>query len=175
MKRNLRALLVAAGCSVGVAACGDDGGTSVSPEADGTMSATVSDSGYWAATRSVVATLKNGILTISGTEISGRVVKLTLLGVTLNEANPDVSQTFNLTSTIAAQTGYALYSASANDNFNTTLTGGSGAVVVTHLTSTRAVGTFNFSGVRTVISGGLGEQDQFRRLSGGLFDVRLRP
>lgn len=177
MKRRLRALLIAAACAAGAAgaaACGDDG-NSVSGEADGTMSATVADSFRWEATKSVVATLKSGILTMTGTEKSGRVVKITLLGVVLDEANPDVTQTFNLTSVLAVQTGYAQYSASLNDNFNTTLTGGSGAATITHLTATRAVGTFTFSGVRTVISGGLNEQDQFRRLSGGLFDVRLRP
>jgi hypothetical protein len=174
MLRNLRYHALAGSAVALLAACGGDDGTGTSPAADGTMSALVADTLNWSATRSVVASFRNGELTIIGTERSGRYVKLDLYSVTMNPDTTGLEQRF-VVSWSSAQAGFALYSEGPNDNFSTITTGGQGTIVITRLTATRAVGTFTFVGVRAVTtSSGPGLDDLTRRLSVGVFDVRLQ-
>lgn len=171
-----RALLVGAmAISVALSGCGGDGGTAVSGDADGTMSATVGNFGTWTADKSVAASLRNGELSIVGTEHSGRSVTILLAGVELDPADPDKEQTISVYGQALDQPGFARFSEGASHNFSTTQTGGSGTFTITRLTATRAVGTFTFTAVRSGAQPGApGTQDLFRRLMGGQFDVRLQ-
>lgn len=175
MMRKIR-ILSRVACSVALlTACGGDEAVGTSSAADGTMSATVADTGHWSASRSVVATFRYDELLITGTERSGRYVKLDIYGVTVNPDTTGPEQRVFVSWQPGAQTGFALYSEGPNDNFSTNTTGGTGTIVITRLTATRAVGTFTFVGVRAVTtSSGPGLDDLARRLSVGVFDVRLQ-
>jgi hypothetical protein len=161
--------------SVMLAGCGGDGATAASGEADGTMSATVSNSADWRASRSVTASLRHGELSIEGIEHSGRSVTILLVGVELDANNPEKEQTISVYGQALDQPGFARFSEGASNNFSTTQAGGSGTFTITRLTPTRAVGTFTFTAVRSNAQPGApGTQDLFRRLMGGKFDVRLQ-
>ena len=157
-----------------LAGCGGDA-TGASAEADGTMTAHVADTGRWTADKSVIATLQGGELVMTGTSKRGPSVKITVDGVVRDPADPDKVQTFTLSGFSATAFGFATYSEGGINSFGTNTTGGSGTITITRLTETRAVGTFVFVAVRAnIVPGGPGEQDLFRRLSEGTFDVRLR-
>jgi hypothetical protein len=175
MFRNRRIRSVVACGGVLLAACGGDNGVGTSSEADGTMSATVGETLHWSSSRSVAATLRGDELVITGVERSGHSIKLDVFDVVMNPTNPDVEQRFVLTGMSSIPFGFAQYSEGASDNFATNTTGGSGTIVITRLTATRVVGTFTFVGVRVLITGsGPGQEDLFRRVSVGVFDVRLQ-
>jgi hypothetical protein len=150
------------------AACGDDGPTAGALENDGTMSAMIGDTLPWSANLNVSATLEDGELLIQGLERTGKLVKLSIRDVTVDPQIADINRTVSFSFFTAATTGYAFFSESSSDNFTTTVSGGSGTVVLQRLTETRAEGTFTFIAARAE------GDDPVRRLAQGKFDVRIR-
>ena len=151
MKRLVFLALMVATATV--AACGDDGGNP--PVGAGNVSATVEGSaftGSLAVTSSRTAT----VLAVGAVGSNNRQIAIFLTGVTSTGA----------VAVGAGSSSYAQYS-DASQQWVSNLTGGSGTVNLTTLTTTHAAGTFTFTGAALATSGASGTKS----VTSGSFDV----
>jgi hypothetical protein len=140
-------LLLAAGCG----GDDDDDPLDVNPNDNGSMTARVDGAAFTAF--SVAATFSNGILAVSGVQLSPS------QGLTFGVATTGPG-TFNVGTTSAVN---GIYVSGSNASWLASGNVGSGSVTITTLNSTRAVGTFNFvlqaqqgtaaTGTRTITQG----------------------
>lgn len=160
MHRVMR-VAMGAGVALAVAGCGgDDKPTGPVKQLDGEMTARIS-SVYWYAGLVVDASLSAGTLTLIGQD---------------NEFQEITFQVTNVTAPGAYQLGAgtantASLAINASSVWQATSAAGTGSVVITTLTATRAVGTFSFTGVPRPGSAAVGQGN--RVVSEGTFDVKL--
>src|SRR5688572_30410307 len=144
-------LLLAVGCGGD-----DDDPLDVNPNDNGSMTARVDGAAFTATT--VAASFSNGILAISGVQVSPSQALTFGLAAT-------APGTFTVAATSPVNGIYAVGNATWLASGNV----GSGQVIVTTLSSTRAVGTFNFVLAPNTPSGATGT----RTITQGAFDVRF--
>ena len=140
------------------AACGgdDDDPLDVNPNDNGSMSARVDGNAFTAF--STAATFSNGVLAVSGVQVSPS--QAITFGVAATAPG-----TFTVAQTSAVNGIYVSGNASWLASGNV----GSGTVIITTLNSTRAVGSFNFVMQAQAGSGATGT----RTITQGAFDVRF--
>ena len=144
-------LLLAVGCGGD-----DDDPLDVNPNDNGSMTARVDGNSFTAF--STAATFSNGILAVSGVQVTPA------QGITFGVAATGPG-TFTVSQTSAVNGIYVSGNASWLASGNV----GSGTVTLTTLNSTRAVGTFNFVMQAQAGSGATGT----RTITQGAFDVRF--
>jgi hypothetical protein len=155
--RLLRVVLVLA-----LAACGGgDGPTNPFPDGVTNFTAKIDGVDWNAEFAPVASNPQAGMYVISGVRTQGNVYTMVL---TLN--NITGTGTFPLGVNITAFGGYALLS-DASNGWSTPLDGASGEVVITTLTATRIVGTFEFVADPLVGTGAA------RTVTEGQFDITL--
>ena len=142
-------LLLAAGCGGD-----DDDPLDVNPD-NGSMTARVDGANFTAAT--VVGSFSNGILAVSG--VQGTPAQAITFGLAATAPG-----TFTVSATSPVNAVYGV----GNATWLAAGGVGSGQVIVTTLSSTRAVGTFNFVLTPNTSSGATGT----RTITQGAFDVR---
>ena len=136
-----------------VMACGDDGGSP--PVGAGRLTASI-DGTAFSGTLAVTAVRSGTALTISAVGSNTRQLSLNLVGV---------SATGNI-AIGAGSTSLGQFS-SSTQTWVSSLVGGSGTVVLTTLTTTRATGTFSFTAVPSASTGATGN----KTVTNGTFDV----
>ena len=136
-----------------VMACGDDGGNP--PVGAGTVSASI-DGTAFSGTLAVQAVRSVNTINISAVGSNTRQLSLNLVGVTTT-GNVPIG---------AGSTSMGQYSV-GTQTWVSSLVGGSGTVVLTTLTTTRAVGTFTFTAIPSPSTGATGN----KVVTTGAFDV----
>lgn len=137
MKRFL-----ALSAAVALIACGSDS-TGPGGGGGGTMTATIDGGNFAPRSDDVEVHFNGGVLNISGTATSGN----TTTTITLNVLNVVGAGTFPLNPNNAAQYGEIIQSqGGAASGWTTTLSPGTGSVVLTSLSGSRIEGTFQFTG-----------------------------
>lgn len=136
-----------------VMACGDDGGNP--PVGAGIMTASI-DGTAFSGTLAVQATRSGNVISISAVGSNTRQLSLNLVGVTA-------------TGNVAIGAGSASLGqySQGTQTWVSSLVGGSGTVVLTTLSSTRAVGTFSFTAIPSPSTGATGNKS----VTSGAFDV----
>lgn len=142
-----------------LAGCGGGGNEDLTgPSSNGTMSATINGTA-WSATTVTQASRAGNVLTIGGSNPSWQLL-LTIPNVTA-PGTYTVAATGGTMQLVQANAGGAAWTAS--------MLGGTGSLTVTTLSSTRAVGTFTFTGNATAGTPAGGT----RNVTAGQFDVRF--
>ncbi len=140
--------------------CGGSGttglGTSV-PLLNGTFAATINGSAWSAEGRVAVARGAGNSLIMAGASLTNS-LSLTLI-------NASAPGTYSLTYTTTTLPSFAILT-NAGSAWTTNITGGTGTVVVTTLTSSRVAGTFTFDAPPSP-----GQGTTTAHVTGGTFDV----
>lgn len=146
-----------------VAACGDDGPTGPGGN-NGDMEATVGGVAFEADAPVVV--LSQGVLSLSGTELSGGITT----SISIIVIDPEQGATFELNPTFAgtfAQVG--LTGGQANSVWTTILAPATGSIHFSTLNSDRAAGTFQFTAQAAPGTAATGQ----KAVTSGTFDVEF--